>query len=182
MGQLRAGDIKRLMRQYAACRGIIFDVRSYPNGTFHRPGDYLNAHAAGFARYAKPDLSFSGGFTLGPVQYTGRDNPDYYKGKVAILCDSQTQSAAESTCAALRTAPSAKIIGSQSAGPNGDVSYVSFPGDYQTCFTGTGVYTVDGKPIQRRVVPIDIVVKPTCNDVLSGVDRALQTAIDWINQ
>ena len=182
MGQLRVGDVKKLMNKYRDYKGIIFDVRTYPRGTFQRLSSYLNPHPTGFARYTKPDLSFPGGFKSGPVQYTGQDNTDYYKGKVAILCNSYTQSAAESTCMALRTAPNAKIIGSQSAGANGDVSYVNFPGGYETRFTGTGVYTVDGKPVQRNGVPIDIEVKPSCADVLSGTDRTLQTAIEWINQ
>lgn len=182
LGQLEVSDVKRVMSQFNSTKGIIFDVRRYPKGTFQRLGDYLNSHPTGFARYTKPDLTFPGMFKFGSVRYTGRDNDQYYQGKVAILCNSYTQSAAESTCVALRTAPNAKIIGSQSAGANGDVSYVTFPGNYQTRFTGTGVYSVDGRPIQRNGVPIDIAVKPTCEDVLSGTDKALQTAIDWINQ
>ncbi|MBC7570877.1 MAG: hypothetical protein H7319_14250 [Spirosoma sp.] len=182
MGQLRVGDVKKLMNKYRDYKGIIFDVRTYPKGAFQRLSSYLNPHPTGFARYTKPDLSFPSGFKSGPVQYTGQDNTDYYKGKVAILCNSYTQSAAESTCMALRTAPNAKIIGSQSAGANGDVSYVNFPGGYETRFTGTGVYTVDGKPVQRNGVPIAIEAKPSCADVLSGTDRTLQTAIEWISQ
>ncbi|MCY7359887.1 MAG: hypothetical protein LH609_21040, partial [Rudanella sp.] len=69
-----------------------------------------------------------------------------------------------------------------SAGANGDVSYVTFPGDYQTRFTGIGVYTMDGKLIQGQGVPIDIEVIPNCEDILLGRDKALQAAIDWISQ
>lgn len=182
LGELAVSDVKRVMNQYRSKKGIIFDARTYPKGTFQRLSDYLNPHATGFARYTKPDLTFPGSFKVSPIHSVGRTNADYYRGKVAILSNSYTQSAAESTCMALRTAPQAKIIGSQSAGANGDVCYVSFPGGYQTLFTGTGVYTPDMRLIQGQGVPIDIEAKPGCEDILSGKDRALQTAIDWISQ
>jgi C-terminal processing protease CtpA/Prc len=182
LNELRVGDVKRVMKQYKNHRGIIFDVRGYPKGTFLRLGKYLNPEPRGFARYTQPDLLRPGLFKWTKIQYVGQKNPDYYQGKVAILCNSQTQSAAESTCMALRTAPHAKIIGTQSAGANGDVSYVRFPGGYQTRFSGRGVYTMDGQLVLGPGIPIDIVAKQSSEDALTGTDRAIQTAIDWISQ
>ena len=182
LGKLPASKVKQVMEQYLNRQGIIFDVRAYPEGSFQRICDYLNPAPKGFARYTKPDLSFPGLFSLGAIQYVGRKNADYYRGKVAILCNGYTQSAAESTCMALRTAPRAKIIGTQSAGANGDVSYVRFPGGYQTRFSGRGVYTIDGQLILGQGVPIDIEATPSANDYLNGTDRTLQAAIDWISQ
>lgn len=182
MSELTVSEVSRVINQYRSKKGIIFDVRTYPKGTFQRLSDYLNAKATGFARYTKPDLSFPGSFKISSLHYVGRTNKEYYPGKVAILCNSNTRSAAESTCMALRTAPQAKIIGGQSAGANGDVCYIIFPGGYQTRFTGTGVYTPDMQLIQGQGVPIDIDAKPSCDDMLNGTDRALQTAIEWISQ
>ncbi|NEU70843.1 S41 family peptidase [Spirosoma agri] len=182
LGTLSVGDIKRVMDQYRDRQGIIFDVRNYPSVSFQRLCAYLNPAPRGFARYTKPDLSFPGVFTQPAIQHVGRNNAAYYRGKVAILCNSHTQSAAESTCMALRTAPRAQIIGSPSAGANGDVCYVHFPGGYQTRFSGRGVYTVDGQLIQGPGVPIDMKAIPTRDDLLNGTDRALQAAIDWISQ
>ncbi|GAB4014357.1 hypothetical protein GCM10028773_00800 [Spirosoma koreense] len=182
LGTLQVGEVKSVMEQYRNRKGIIFDVRSYPKGTFQRICEYLNPAPKGFALYTKPDLSSPGLFEWSKVQYVGRNNADYYRGKVAILCDGRTQSAAESTCMALRTAPQAKIIGTQSAGANGDVSYVVFPGDYQTRFSGRGVYTLDGQLILGPGVPIDIDATPSAADYLLGTDRTLQAAINWIGQ
>lgn len=182
MGRLRAGGVKRLMKQFRDRKGIIFDVRTYSKGTYQRLARYLNPAPAGFARFTKPDLSRPGLFNISPIRYVGRTNTSYYRGKVAILCNTHTQSAAESTCAALRTAPRARIIGSQSAGANGVVSYVTFPGNYRTRFTGIGVYTVDGIAVQGQGVPIDTEARPSCDDILSRTDRALLTAIEWIGQ
>lgn len=182
LGKLQVDEVKQVMAQYQNRQGIIFDVRSYPKGSFQRICDYLNPAPRSFARYTEPDLSFPGLFRLSAEQHVGRTNVDYYRGKVAILCNGNTQSAAESTCMALRTAPQAKIIGTQSAGANGDVSYVLFPGGYQTRFSGRGVYTLDGQLILGPGVPIDIDATPSAADYLSGTDRALQAAINWIGQ
>lgn len=182
LGTLQVGEEKKVMDQYRSRQGIIFDVRSYPQGTFQQICAYLNPVPKGFARYTRLDLSTPGLFKWSKVQYVGRKNADYYRGKVAILCNSRTQSAAESTCMALRTAPQAKIIGTPSAGANGDVSYVTFPGGYQTRFSGLGVYTLEGQLILGPGVPIDIDATPSASDYLTGVDRTLQAAIDWISQ
>ncbi|AKD57166.1 S41 family peptidase [Spirosoma radiotolerans] len=182
LGTLQVSEVKQVMEQYRNRQGIIFDVRAYPKGTFQRICEYLNPVPKGFALYTKPDPTSPGLFTWSEVQYVGRNNPDYYRGKVAILCNSRTQSAAESTCMALRTAPQAKIIGTPSAGANGDVSYVMFPGGYQTRFSGRGVYTLERQLILGPGVPIDIDATPSATDYLTGTDRALQAAIDWISQ
>lgn len=182
LGTLQVGEVKSVMERYRNRQGIIFDVRSYPKGIFQQICAYLNPAPKGFARYTKPDLSTPGLFKWSKVQYVGRKTADYYRGKVAILCNSRTQSAAESTCMALRTAPQAKIIGTPSAGANGDVSYVTFPGGYQTRFSGLGVYTLDGQLILGPGVLIDIDATPSATDYLTGVDRTLQAAVDWISQ
>ena len=180
LGTLSVGQVKRIMKRYRDRQGLIFDMRAYPKGTFQRLSAYLNPAPRGFARYTQPDLTYPGLFTPSAVHSVGRVNPDYYRGKVAILCNSYTQSAAESTCMALRTAPRAQIIGTQSAGANGDVSEVTFPGGYQTRFSGRGVYTLAGQLILGPGVPLDIDATPSAADYLSGTDRALQAAIDWI--
>lgn len=182
MGALTMRDVKRVMTRFWNRKGIIFDLRGYPKGTYQKLSTYLNSQPMGFARYTKPDLSSPGLFKRSAVHQVGRTNVNYYRGKVAILCNSNTQSAAETSCLALRTAPQAKIIGSQSAGAEGDVCYTEFPGGYRTRFSGTGVYTPDMRFVQGQGVPIDIEAKPSYEDVLTGTDRPLQTAIDWINQ
>jgi hypothetical protein len=46
---------------------------------------------------------------------------------------------------ALRTAPTAIAIGSQTAGTDGDVSQIALPGGIRTLFSGKGVYIPDRK-------------------------------------
>jgi C-terminal processing protease CtpA/Prc len=52
----------------------------------------------------------------------------HYGGKVVILVDEVTQSSAEYHASAFRAAPGAIVIGSTTAGADGNVSMVPLPG------------------------------------------------------
>ena len=47
---------------------------------------------------------------------------------------------------ALRTAPDNKVIGSQTAGADGNITRFFLPGGITALFTGLGVYYPDGRP------------------------------------
>jgi C-terminal processing protease CtpA/Prc len=82
---------------------------------------------------------------------------------------------------ALETARDTKIIGSQTAGADGNVSLIRLPGGIYTYFTGLGVYYPDGGETQRVGIVPDIVVRPTIGGIRSGRDEVLETALDYIN-
>jgi carboxyl-terminal processing protease len=54
------------------------------------------------------------------------------RGKVILLGDEQTQSHAEFTMMALKTAPDVTIVGSPTAGADGNVSLIALPGGLRT--------------------------------------------------
>ena len=59
---------------------------------------------------------------------------------------------------AFRIAPKAKVIGSTTAGADGNVSRIVLPRGISTMISGIGVYYPDGSETKRiRIVP-DIVV------------------------
>lgn len=102
----------------------------------------------------------------------GKTNSNYYKGKVAILVDETTQSASEFIVMALRTAPKSAVIGSQTAGADGDVSKILLPGGVSTSISGLGVYYPNGKGTQRTGISIDIQVKQTLQSIRNGEDQS----------
>ena len=110
----------------------------------------------------------------------GKDNLNYYKGTVAILVNESTQSNAEYTAMALQVAPHAKIIGSQTAGADGDVSEIYLPGNIKTLISGVGVYYPDGKTTQRIGIIPDIKVCQTIKGIKKGQDEVLDRAIKYI--
>jgi C-terminal processing protease CtpA/Prc len=78
---------------------------------------------------------------------------------------------------ALRTAPGAKVVGSATAGADGNVSNFALPGGLHTMISGIGVYYPDGKPTQRIGILSDIEAKPTLDGIRAGRDEVLEAAI-----
>jgi C-terminal processing protease CtpA/Prc len=77
----------------------------------------------------------------------------------------------------LRSGNRATVIGSQTAGADGNVSRFSLPGGLTTAFSGIGVYYPDGKETQRVGIVPDIEVKPTIKGIQEGRDELLERAI-----
>jgi carboxyl-terminal processing protease len=103
-------------------------------------------------------------------------------GKVVLLFNETSQSHAEFTLMALQTAPDVISVGSQTAGADGNVSSIIFPGNYKTYMTGIGVYYPDGRETQRVGIVPDIEVKPTIKGIKLKKDEVLEKAIEMINK
>lgn len=127
------------------------------------------------------DLTTPGLFYWGPVLQVGTKKPNYYKGKVVILINESTQSNAEYTTMAFRVAPNATVVGSTTAGADGNVSAFFLPGGIRTMISGIGVYYPDGTETQRVGIIPDIEVKPTIAGVKAGRDELLEKAIEIID-
>jgi C-terminal processing protease CtpA/Prc len=78
---------------------------------------------------------------------------------------------------ALRTAPGALVIGSQTAGADGNVSKIPLPFGLSTYISGIGVFTPQGGQTQRVGIIRDIEAVPTIAGITAGRDEVLETAI-----
>ncbi|RZJ66241.1 MAG: peptidase S41 [Flavobacterium sp.] len=178
-------DIKRVGRMMDSLKGtkaIIFDIRNYPNGTVYLIGRELFEKSKPFVRFIFPDFSYPGKFLFKEAHEVGRSHKNYYKGKVILLVNEQTQSHAEFTVMAFQAAPNVTTIGSQTAGADGNVSLVEFPGGLKSYITGLGVFYPDGTETQRKGVKIDIEIRPTVQRIASGKDEVLEKAIEVANR
>jgi carboxyl-terminal processing protease len=142
--------------------------------------DFLNPTAQPFVKFSNPNLSYPGTFSYTKAMRCGRKNPDYYKGKVVLLVNEYAQSHSEFTLMALQTAPNVVCIGSPSAGADGNVSTIIFPGGYKTMMTGIGVFYPDGRETQRVGIVPDITIRPTIEGVKMRKDEVLDRAIRFI--
>jgi C-terminal processing protease CtpA/Prc len=77
---------------------------------------------------------------------------------------------------AFQSSPNVKVIGSTTAGADGNVSQIILPGGISTMFSGIGVLYPDGTQTQRKGVKIDIEVKPTVKGIKAGIDEPLEKA------
>jgi carboxyl-terminal processing protease len=182
LGLLQLKEVDEILSKLKNTKAIIFDVRNYPNGTLYRIADFLNSKRVPFSRFTVADISYPGVFRYTQSISCGKKNSDAYKGKVVLLFNEQSQSHAEFTLMALQTAPNVMSIGSQTAGADGNVSEITFPGGYKTYMTGIGIYYPNGKETQRIGIVPDIEVRPTIEGIKLGKDEVLEKAIEVINK
>ncbi|MFZ6010034.1 MAG: S41 family peptidase [Bacteroidota bacterium] len=132
-------------------------------------------------KFSSGSIEYPGVFTMTNDLKVGKPNPDYYKGKIVIIVNETTQSSAEYHAMAFRTAPKAKVIGSTTAGADGNVSNIVLPGGINTMISGIGVYYPDGKETQRIGIVPDVEVKPTIQGVKDKKDELLEVATKMIS-
>ena len=179
---LKSGQIATLIPEIAKTKGFIVDLRSYPSDFIvFSLGNYLVPKPTSFVKFSVPSTSSPGLFTYTEKLQVGGNTPEHYKGKLVILINETTQSQAEYTTMAFRTAPGATVIGSTTAGADGNVSRFFLPGGIMTMISGIGVYYPDGKETQRVGILPDIVLTPTIKGIKEGRDELLDKAIEIIN-
>ena len=181
-GSLKPDEINTIIPEIAKTKGLIIDLRSYPSDFIvFKLGEFLLPKPTSFVKFSKGSVSTPGLFTFTDELKVGKENDDYYKGKVIILVNEISQSQAEYTTMAFRTAPRAVVVGSTTAGADGNVSPFSLPGGVSTMVSGIGVYYPDGRETQRVGIIPDVVVKPTIKGIREGRDEVLEKAITLIN-
>ena len=157
--------------------GMIVDIRNYPSAFMvFALGQHLVKETTPFAKFTYGDLESPGTFNwTDPVELTPAE--PFFDGRIVILIDESSQSSSEYTAMAFRTAPNAIVIGSQTAGADGNISAIPLPGNHRTTISGIGVFYPDGSPTQQIGIVPDIVATPTIEGVRAGRDEVLERAV-----
>ncbi|HEY1196387.1 S41 family peptidase [Flavobacterium sp.] len=173
-------DVPVLIENLKDTKAVIFDNRCYPNGVMSPIAEWINSKEKDFARFTYPDVTYPGKFVWSKNFSIGSENPNHYKGKVIVLVDENTQSHAEFTAMSIQTAPDVTIIGSQTAGADGNVCSFQIVKGFYTAFSGIGVFYPNKKETQRIGIVPDIEVKPTILGIQQGRDEILERAILFV--
>ena len=72
------------------------------------------------------------------------------------------------------------MVGSTTAGADGNVSRIPLPGGLHTMISGIGIFYPDKRPTQRIGIVPDVEVKPTLDGVRAGRDEVLEAALRQI--
>lgn len=173
----RNADLPNIKELFALTKGMIIDLRCYPSDfmpfTF---GDYIKSKPGTFVKFTKADYKHPGTFEFTKSLRNGSLLGQKYKGKVVVIVNENTQSNAEYTTMAFQSSDNVVVIGSTTAGADGNVSRFVLPGGISTMISGIGVYYPDGTETQRVGVKIDIPMKPTLKGIISGRDELLEKA------
>lgn len=179
---LQPGQINALIPQIAPTRGLIIDLRCYPSQFIvFSFGNFLMPAQTDFVKFSNASITTPGLFTFVDGDPVGPAAGPHYTGKVVILVNEITQSSAEYTAMAFRVAPQAVVIGSTTAGADGNVSEIVLPGGIRTLISGIGVYYPDGRETQRIGIVPDIIKRPTIQGIKEGRDELLEKALEVIN-
>ncbi len=189
-GKLAVKSLDSIMKIALKSKAIIIDMRTYPKETMFTTeiANYLFGKASDFCKMTRGSVTTPGKFSYLSDSYMenlkiGKDTSDYYKGKLIVLANESTQSFAEMTLMAFKARPNTTIIGSQTAGADGNVTPpIILPGNIRTVFTGIGMYHLDGSETQRIGIVPDIEVKPTILGIKNGQDEVLESAIGFANK
>jgi C-terminal processing protease CtpA/Prc len=175
---LKSDDAAKYIDTAAATKGLIIDIRNYPSDfPIFRLGGLLVEKETPFARFTRGDLANPGAFLFDGQPTALQPLKPHYAGKVVILVDEVSQSSAEYHAMAFRAVPGAVVIGSTTAGADGNVSNIPLPGGLRTMISGIGVFYPDKKPTQRVGIVPDHEVKPTIEGLRDGRDEVLESAL-----
>lgn len=176
---LKKDEIHSIMKTLKDTKGLIIDLRQYPaDFLVFSLAEYIMPEPAPFAKFSLATPGIPGQFSMTSEVVNGKENPDYYKGKVILLMNEQSASQPEYTVMALRRR--ATVVGSASIGADGNNIRFSLPGGIETSMSAIGVYYPDGSPTQRVGISPDVEVLPTVEGLRQGRDELLEKAIELI--
>ena len=177
LGTIRQAELPEAMARLRDTKGLIIDIRNYPaEFVVFSLTKYLSAKPLSFVRFSAPQPAYPGVFLHTPLVTVPGTKEKPYAGQVVIPVNELSQSQAEYTTMALRAVPGAKVVGSTTAGADGNVSTIILPGNINTWISGLGVYYPDGRETQRVGIVPDVVVTPTIQGIRAGRDELLERA------
>jgi len=177
LSSVKMDQAAKYIESAAGTKGLIVDIRNYPSQFMvFALGSLFVDQKTDFVRFTLGDLSNPGAFHWAATLSLEPQQP-HYPGKVLILVDEVSQSQAEYTAMAFRSSPRAIVIGSTTAGADGNVSAIPLPGGLRSMISGISVFYPDKKPTQRVGIIPDREVKPTIAGIRAGRDEVLEAAI-----
>jgi hypothetical protein len=181
LSSMSAAQVPQFIDRAQGTRGLIIDIRNFRSEfVVFTLGSLLVDRPTPFARFTSGDLDNPGAFRWRGGPLTLSPEQPHYSGKIVILVDETSQGQAEYTTMAFRSAPQAMVVGSTTAGADGNVSQVFLPGGLRTMISGLGVFYPDKKPTQRVGIVPDVEIRPTIEGIRTGRNEVLEEALRQI--
>jgi C-terminal processing protease CtpA/Prc len=178
-------QIDEELEKIAAAKGVIFDLRGYPNSN-HQVISHLLTEPDTSNQWRKtpkviyPDQKkFLGyenyGWNLKPAE-------PHIQGKVVFLTDARAVSYAEAVLSFIEHYDLAEIVGQPTGGVNGVTNTLLLPGRYFTTWTGKRIVKHDGS--QHHLIGIQPTnpVNKTIQGVRDGQDEFMEKALEILRQ
>ena len=185
LGRLDAAEVDAAFQAVRDTPGLILDMRG-------SPARGARALVPRLAQEDEPSTLVGipryegryGSFWLDERTQTDPRSPpaQRYTGRLAVLVDGSSQSAAEHICALIRSSAPATFVGSRTSGANGGVTRTILPGGITVNFTGYSVRHADGSRLQRVGIVPDVELHPTLRGIREGRDEVLERAVRLLEE
>lgn len=176
--------IEARISDLAAARGIVFDLRGYPKGN-HAVLQHLADEPLQSARWQVPRIIYPDRQRLAGYDVSGRwrlePKTPRLEGKIVFLTDARAISYAESVMGIVEHYRLAEIVGSPTAGTNGNMNAVVLPGGFRISFTGMRVLKHDDSQHHLIGIRPTVSATPTLRGIRAGKDEVLDKALELID-
>jgi len=154
-------------------------MRNYPNFSVPYSPFFKNIafDVRWFSLLTIPDVTFPGVLSsISPIAFGSSNPSNTYYGNIYVLVNEETQSASEFSVMALQSLPYVTIIGSQTAGADGNVTKLNLSNSFKANFSTLQPRYPDGTIAQRAGIKINVPVIRTIKGVSLGKDEILEKA------
>lgn len=176
-----ADAIDEAIAAFGNARAIILDVRNNGGGS-DRVGQIV---ASRFGRerslYMTVTTRLPGGGFGPPVEWWREPAAGAYPGRVIVLTNSRTVSAAENLVLAMRTVPGAMIVGDTTAGAMADTGPMAIGDGWTFTVPVNVIRDPEGRSWEGVGLAPDLWARNTPADVKAGRDAVLELAIALAN-
>lgn len=176
-------DFGKYIEQIANAKGVIFDLRGYPNSN-HNVIRYMINEPVQSARWNLPLLIYPDQETLIGYNTDGRwllePKEPKIKGKIVFLTHSGSISYAESVMGIIEHYKLAEIIGQPTAGANGNINPFDLPSGFRIHWTGMKVLKHDGSQHHLIGIQPTIPIERTIEAIREGRDEYMEKALEVI--
>lgn len=188
IGKFKKNDSAQLSRLITNSKSLIIDLRQNQNESNGTGGgnivaQYILPPQKDFVKFSYADPTFPGLFVYSqPTNMGVQSVNNFFKGKIVVLINENTLSLGEFLAMAYKANPQTVTLGTQTGGADGNMTYLTLPGNITVSFTGLGVYFPDGRETQRVGIKPDIEVKLSIQDYKSKFDRQLNEAVKYLQK
>ncbi|HMW01889.1 MAG TPA: S41 family peptidase [Acidobacteriota bacterium] len=176
-------DFQQALPQLIQAKGVIFDFRGYPNCS-PMVIQHLTKTPIESARFMVPLVSTPDHQNMINFDQAGRWNlpplSPYISAKKVFLTDGRAISYAESCMGIIEAYKLGEIVGTATAGTNGNVNPFRLPGDYRISWTGMKVVKHDGSPHHGVGIKPTIRLERTIQGIREGRDEQLDKAVELL--
>jgi len=183
----RAGmDVINLrLKDLAAAKAVVFDLRGYPRGNHEILCHLLKARDTSNAWMQIPQFIYPDRENIAGFQKMGwslESREPKIKGKIAFITDGRAISYAESVLGFVEHYKLGEIIGQPTAGTNGNVNSFELPGGFRIAWTGMKVVKHDGAQHHLFGIRPTVPMKRTIKGIVEGRDELLEKALEVVRK